>query len=74
MSQRRLYSLIEALFNTGVGFGISVAAGVVVYPMFGHSFGLIQLSGITAIFTAISILRGYVVRRLFNWMHGRGWR
>lgn len=27
---------------------------------------------LTCVFTAISIVRGYTVRRLFNWWHGRG--
>lgn len=72
--QRRLHSFIEACLNTGLGFGISVLAGVFVYPLFGVSFSVIELTGITAIFTVISILRGYIVRRLFNWMHIKGWR
>lgn len=64
-------SFIEALLNTGVGFGISVAAGVVVYPLFGVTFRLAELSAITAIFTVLSILRGYLVRRVFEWIHCR---
>lgn len=72
--QRRLVSFLEALFNTGVGFGLSIGVGVVVYPLFGHKFSIPELTGITTIFTLVSILRGYVVRRLFNWMHIKGWR
>ena len=69
MSQRRLTSFVEAAFNTGLGFGISVAAGVLVYPLFHVELRLIDITGVTAIFTVISVLRGYIVRRLFNWLH-----
>lgn len=70
MQSRRL-SLIETLAGVALGFCLSVAASLVVYPMFGHSFTLGQNMGITVIFTVISIARGYAVRRLFNWVGTR---
>lgn len=54
------------MVHTAVGFVISIALSIIVYPMFGHTFTLAQNAGITAIFTAASILRGYVIRRYFN--------
>lgn len=72
--QRRLISLLEALANTAFGFGISVCVGLVIYPLFGWNATLMDVSALTAIYTAISIVRGYIVRRVFNWMHARGWR
>lgn len=66
MTQTRLGSLIEALMNTAIGFVISMAISVVVYPAFGHRFTLAQNAGITLIFTVASIARGYVLRRWFN--------
>jgi len=66
MNQTRIGSLIEACINTAIGFAMSIALSLIVYPMFGHSFTLAQNVGITAIFTVASILRGYVVRRWFN--------
>jgi len=74
MSQRRLHSLIEAVLNTMFGFGISVAVGYYVYPLFGWNASLTDVSTLTAIFTGLSILRGYIVRRIFNWAHERGWK
>lgn len=67
MRQSRLQSLIEACANTCAGFGLSVAGGYVIYPLFGVTFNLGELSIITLFFTLISILRGYIVRRLFEW-------
>ena len=66
MNQTRIGSLIEACFNTAIGFVMSICLSLIVYPMFGHSFTLAQNIGITVIFTVASILRGYVVRRWFN--------
>lgn len=74
MSQRRLVSLAEALFNTGVGMGLSILVGAVIYPLFGHAFSWSEMTGLTAIFTVVSVLRGYAVRRIFNWLHSRGLR
>ena len=66
MSQSRRHSMIEAIAGTAIGFIVSVLASYVVYPAFGHAFTLAQNISITAIFTVLSIARGYVVRRLFN--------
>ncbi len=52
--------------NTALGFVISLALSMVVYPLFGHSFTLAQNVGITIIFTVASIARTYAVRRWFN--------
>jgi len=66
MTQPRNHSLIESIANTGSGFIISVAIGVFVFPMFGYSFRLGSVSGITIVYTAVSVARNYVIRRLFN--------
>lgn len=66
MTQTRLGSLIEAWTNTALGFLVNLAASFVVYPLFGVSFSLVQNLGIVTIFTVISVLRGYCVRRWFN--------
>lgn len=67
MQSRRL-SLIETLCGVAIGFIVSVAASTVIYPWFGHAFTLTQNMGITVIFTVLSIVRGYGVRRFFNWL------
>lgn len=68
MTQTRRMSLIETVSGVAVGFTVSVLASLVVYPAFGHAFTLRQNVGITLIFTALSIARGYLVRRFFNWL------
>lgn len=66
MNQTRLGSFIEASINTAIGFVMSIALSMVVYPMFGHAFTLAQNFWITIIFTIASIGRSYAVRRWAN--------
>lgn len=66
MEQTKLGSLIEAAIGTAIGFLITLAMSPIVYPMFGHAFTLQQNLGITAVFTVVSVLRGYIIRRWFN--------
>ena len=64
--QTRRHSLIESTVNTGSGFLVSYAIGFVILPLFGHSFGAIDLGWITLVYTAASVIRNYLIRRLFN--------
>lgn len=59
-------SLIEAITNVSVGFIISLVATFTVLPMFGYDVGTYEGFWITCIFTGISIIRSYTLRRLFN--------
>lgn len=72
VSQTKKGSAFETVTNTLVGFSINWCANMVILPMFG-----MPISGTTAfhmgiIFTAISIARGYVLRRVFNKITERG--
>ena len=71
MTQSRRHSMIEACAGTAIGFLVSVLASMVVYPAHGHRFSLAENISITLIFTVLSVVRGYLVRRLFNRMHRR---
>ena len=73
MQSRRL-SWAEAGTNTAVGYAISVAATVVILPAFGHSVSGADALGISAAFTAVSLARSYVLRRVFNRLEGGRWR
>lgn len=72
IQQTRRQSLIETLAGVAIGFAVSVLASLVIYPLFGHAFSLSQNVGITVVFTVLSIVRGYGVRRFFNWLHTKG--
>lgn len=69
MSQTSRQSAIESAASTAIGFGIAYAASLLVLPLFGFPVSHGQNFWITVIFTAISLVRGYFVRRLFNHLH-----
>lgn len=71
MTQRRTHSLIETLASTTIGFAISLAAQYAIAPLFDWHMTLGMNLELMTIFTGISIVRGYCVRRLFNWIGGR---
>ena len=66
MNQTKLGSLIEALFNTAIGFIVSFIAWPVAAYLFDMEYTRAQHFEVVAFFTVISIARGYVVRRWFN--------
>ena len=69
MSQSRLGSMIEAVANVAVGYGVAVATQVVVFPWFGLHASMSDNLLIGAIFTVVSLVRSYTLRRLFNLLH-----
>ena len=64
--QSKLHSVIEAASNTLIGYGINLVVQVIVYPLYGAPFTLMQNMQIGLIFLVVSLLRGYVIRRYFN--------
>lgn len=64
--QTRSMSAVEAVTSTAVGFAVSLALTFTVLPAFGYPVTAPHAWGITAIYTAASILRSYAVRRAFN--------
>ena len=72
IGQSKRASMIEALANVAIGYSISVAANMVVMPAFGYQVTAAQAASMGLIFTVISIVRSYMLRRAFNWLHLRG--
>jgi len=66
MKQTRLMSLIEAIANVIVGYGVAVIAQILVFPVFGLQTTLIQNLKMGLIFTGISLIRSFALRRLFE--------
>jgi hypothetical protein len=63
LSQSKTHSLIEALVNVAIGYGIAVASQIIVFPMFGVHISLRQNIEIGIIMTAVSIARSYTGSR-----------
>lgn len=69
--QTRAQSAIESIANVVTGMTVSYLLGMIVYPLFGFPVTPTQNAGIVAIFTAVSIARCYVWRRIFNRLHAK---
>lgn len=66
MKQSRLMSLIEAVANVAVGYGVAVMTQLLVFPWFGLPARVSDALAIGAIFTVVSIVRSFALRRLFE--------
>ncbi len=64
--QSRVMSFVEAAANVLVGYGVAVATQMMVFPWFGLSTTLGQNLQMGLVFTVVSLIRGYTLRRLFN--------
>lgn len=66
MTQTRLGSFIEAIINVLIGFGINFTANMLIFPMFGFHITHGANLALGLIYTVISVVRSYAVRRWFN--------
>lgn len=66
MSQSKLSSFVEALMNVAIGFTINYIANLLIFPLFDMHISLIDNLWMGMIYTIISIVRSYVIRRWFN--------
>jgi hypothetical protein len=70
--QTRKASLTESLMNVAIGYGIALAAQIIVFPWFGINIPLASNIAIGLIFTVVSIARSFALRRLFEVLRVRG--
>lgn len=70
--QSKRGSLIETCTGTAIGYSVAVLTQLLVLPMFDLHVTFGENLVIAAVFTIISLIRGYWVRRLFNWLHMKG--
>ena len=66
MNQTKLHSIIESITQTLIGLLTSILIQVILYPLLGIPVTFKQNLIITGVFFAVSIVRGYIIRRLFN--------
>jgi hypothetical protein len=59
-------SLIEAVANVVVGYGVAVVTQMLVFPVFGLHTTLAQNLKLGGLFTIVSIGRSYALRRIFE--------
>lgn len=67
MSQTKIGSFAEAWSNIAIGFSINFTANLLILPLFGfHTLTLEKNFAIGILYTAISLVRSYCLRRWFN--------
>lgn len=71
--QSRVMSLIEAISNVAMGYGIAVITQIILFPMFGVYVSLGENHLIGATFTGVSLVRSYILRRIFNRVSAVDW-
>jgi hypothetical protein len=59
-------SLLEAFANVTAGYIIAVSTQTIIFPLFGLWMSTATNLEIGAIFTAVSIARSFMLRRLFE--------
>ena len=64
--QRKKQSLIESLTSTMIGIIIGIVLNLTILPIFGYPVSVVDSLWISLIFTVISVVRSYAVRRIFN--------
>ena len=66
MKQSRAMSLVEAMANVVVGYGVAVVTQILIFPVLGLHATLAQNLKMGLVFTGISIIRSFALRRLFE--------
>lgn len=59
-------SLVEAVANVMIGYGVAVITQILIFPIFGLHTTLTQNLKMGAIFTVVSIARSFALRRVFE--------
>lgn len=67
--QKRKHSFLEILISTVIGYFVALATQIAVFPHFGILVSHGQHLVISLIFTVVSVARGYLIRRFFNWLY-----
>ena len=64
--QSKKQSLIESLTSTTIGIIIGILLNLTILPIFGYPVSVVDSLWISVIFTVVSIIRSYIIRRWFN--------
>ena len=72
-SQTRSMSLVESIANTGAGFALSLLIQISLFYLMSIETTTTQNLLMSGVFTLASLVRGYLMRRLFlHWEEVRG--
>ena len=66
--QTKKHSVAEAVINVLVGMVTSLLVQVVIFPLFNIRMSAADNINLCLIFTVVSVIRSYLLRRFFNWL------
>mgnify|MGYP003632006438 FL=1 len=64
--QNKKQSLVEAVAGMAIGLFTSFIIQIILYPCMGIPISFSQNIIITLVFCVVSVIRGFLVRRMFN--------
>lgn len=64
--QSKRMSMIESIVNVASGYLIAVVVYMIVLPLYGLPVTVSQSLQVTLIFSIVSVIRLYLMRRVFN--------
>ena len=70
--QTKRASLAESMLNVAIGYGVALISQIIVFPWFGIHTSLSVNIAIGGVFTVVSIVRSFAVRRLFEHLRTKG--
>ena len=59
-------SLVESIANVAVGYCVAVLTQMLVFPLFGLQASVAQNLMIGVVFTGVSLVRSFLLRRVFE--------
>jgi divalent metal cation (Fe/Co/Zn/Cd) transporter len=66
VGQSKKHSFYESIMNVAIGYFISMAAQLIIFPLYDIHISLSSNLTIGLWFTVVSIVRSYFLRRYFN--------
>ena len=63
-------SAVESVTNVSVGLGVAVTTQMLLFPLFGLHVTPVENLMMSAVFTGVSVVRSYTLRRVFEMFRG----
>ena len=74
LAQSKAMSFAEAVTNVVAGYGIALLTQLLLFPALGLTIAITENIVIAAVFTIVSLVRSFVLRRLFERLRSYGCR
>lgn len=69
LGQSNRHAIVETVLGTSIGYLIALGTQLIFFPLYGIELSPVSNVSLSLIFTVVSFVRSYAIRRLFNWLH-----